>query len=164
MKSHLFSFETTWHVPHDLETVWNCIGMVAHYPTWWPGMKEVEVLHGNELPIAVGNAFHFIVASPLYQLSYTTTVTDYRIGSSIVVRADGDLVGRGVWTFEEKLEETVATFVWEVELTPSLLHTVSLFPPIRVIMRFFHARLMRAGERGLVKLLASSPKRSLVQT
>lgn len=163
MKGHLFSFETIWHVPHDLKTVWNSIGMVAHYPTWWPGMKEVEILRGHELPVAVGNTFRFTVASVLYDLSYTTEVTDYEVGKRIVAKAEGDLVGIGTWTFKESDNETEARFLWEVELTPPVLRVASRVPVVPPVMRFFHDRLMRAGEKGLQELLATSSQDSLVE-
>lgn len=157
MNSHLFLFKTTWSFPCDLKTVWDSIAMVAHYPLWWPGIIQVEILKGQELPVAVGSSFRFFVVSPLYRLSYTTTVTDYAMGRSIIARVEGDLVGRGVWTFEEVLGETKATFIWEVELTPFLLRVASRIPAIRSVMRFFHNRLMDAGERGLRELLVSIP-------
>ena len=154
MNSYLFSFTTTWNIPRDLKTVWDHIGMVAHYPQWWPGMKRVEMLHGHELPVDIGNAFRFTVASPLYQLQYTTTVTEYELGKKIVAKSEGDLVGTGTWIFAERDGNTEAIFLWEVALTPTLLRIAGNFPPVRPVMRFFHNRLMRAGERGLIALLS----------
>ncbi len=142
-----------WHIPHDLETVWDYVGMVAHYPQWWPGMKHVEILHGHELPVTVGNAFKFTVASPLYQLCYTTTVTDCDLGKMIVARSEGDLAGTGTWKFQEHAGETQAAFIWEVQLTPPVLAAASYIPRVRSVMHFFHDRLMNAGEQGLRQLL-----------
>ena len=154
MDSYLFSFKTIWNIPCDLKTVWNHVGMVAHYPAWWPGMKQVEVVHGHELPVDVGNAFRFTVASPLYQLQYTTTVTEYELGKKIVAKSEGDLAGTGTWIFAERDGNTEATFLWKVQLTPPLLRAVSVIPPVRSVMHFFHDRLMRAGEQGLIALLS----------
>ncbi|MCE9643099.1 MAG: SRPBCC family protein [Candidatus Andersenbacteria bacterium] len=154
MNAYLFSFKTVWNIPHDVKTVWDHVGMVAHYPQWWPGMKQVEMLHGHELPVDVGNAFRFTVASPLYQLRYTTTVTACDPGKKIVARSEGDLKGVGTWTFVDRGRNTEVTFLWEVSLTPLLLRLAGNFPPVRPVMRFFHNRLMRGGERGLIALLS----------
>lgn len=162
MKDYIFSFTTTWHIPHDLETVWNRIAMVSEYPMWWPGMKRVEVLQERDLPVAVGNAFRFLVSSPLYQLSYTTTVTEYIAGKTIIAHSEGDLKGTGTWTFLSLPGETQATFVWEVSLTPYFLRLVSYIPFVRIIMRYFHNQLMRSGEHGLRQLLSKSSDSDLV--
>lgn len=149
MKGHEFLFRSVWHVPAPLVDIWNRVGRVTEYPTWWPGIKRVDLLKGRELPITVGTQAKYEVTSPLYQLEYQTEVVEFETGKLIVATAVGDLVGTGTWMFQEKKGETQATFDWQVHVSPVFLRAASYLPPVRHVMRFFHNQLMDAGERGL---------------
>lgn len=154
MKDEIFRFETRWSVPHPLIHVWNQVGLVSKYPTWWKGIERVDLLQGPELPISVGSKAAYTVASPLYTLHYQTETIEFDMGKYILARATGDLDGTGKWIFEHNDHTTHATFIWEVALTPPFLHAVSHLPGARSIMEFFHDRLMAQGEQGLRELLA----------
>lgn len=153
MPAPLFEFTTNWKFPHDLDTIWNYVSQIPKYPQWWPGIVHAKLIQGNEGEIAIANQFQFTVASPLYTLHYQTETRDYEPGKYIAIAATGDLSGTGRWEFRHLPKETHATFTWHVSITPPLLRTVSYIPPIRPIMRFFHNRLMSAGEKGLGLLL-----------
>lgn len=150
---HVFHFVTRWELPHPLELVWNSVGLVTKYPTWWPGVQKADLLAGTELPVSVGTKVHFVIASPLYTLDYTTTTVDFKMGEYIEVAAAGDLHGTGRWDFQHNPSATIATFTWDVALTPFFLREVSHIPFVRPLMGFFHSRLMGHGERALQALL-----------
>lgn len=154
MSANIFRFETTWSVPYPLVQVWNTVGRVSQYPTWWPGISRVDVLQGQELPIAVGTIAAYTVHSPLYTITYKTETMQFDTGKFILARATGDLDGTGKWVFDHNDHTTKATFMWEVALTPPFLHAVSHLPGMRGVMEFFHDRLMNQGEKGLRALLA----------
>lgn len=149
MQGHEFLFRSVWLVPAPLVDIWNKVGRVTEYPMWWPGIMRVDLLKGQELPIAVGTQAKYEVASPLYRLEYQTEVIKFDTGKLIVAKAEGDLVGTGTWTFKEDNGGTQATFDWNVHVSPPLLRAASYLPPVRGVMRFFHNQLMDAGEQGL---------------
>jgi hypothetical protein len=164
MHTHLFRFVTRWELPHDLTTVWNSVGLVTQYPQWWPGVRKADLLAGTELPVSVGTKVHFVIASPLYTLDYTTTTVDFVTGEYIAVKAEGDLHGTGKWVFEHTPDETIAIFTWEVSLTPLLLREVSHIPFARSVMGFFHGRLMARGEKALrLRLMRQISKDAQIQ-
>lgn len=157
MQGHEFLFRSVWHVPAPLVDIWNRVGRVTEYPTWWPGIKRVELLKGHELPIMVGTQARYEVVSPLYNLQYQTEVVQFDTGKLIVAKAVGDLEGTGTWKFLEEHGGTQATFDWNVHVSPPLLRAASYLPPVRYVMRFFHNQLMDAGERGLRSLSIEQP-------
>ncbi len=153
MADDLFRFRSIWRVPAPLVTVWNTVGKVSEYPRWWPGIARVDVLAGQELPIAVGTQAAYEVHSPLYTLHYQTEVTEFDTGVYILATAQGDLEGTGKWTFKENTNETEAVFDWNVKLNPPFLRALSGLPGAKSVMRFFHDWLMNDGEKGLQQLI-----------
>ncbi len=156
MAEKIFRFRSVWRVPAPLEIIWNDVGQVTKYPTWWPGIKRVDLLSGQELPIMVGTKAAYEVRSPLYTLRYQTEVIEFETGKYILATAEGDLKGTGRWSFQEKSDQTEATFDWEVAVTPRFLHSISHIPGVAPIMRYFHNQLMDAGEKGLQDLISKS--------
>jgi hypothetical protein len=153
MADDIFRFRSVWRVSAPLEIIWNTVGKVTEYPTWWPGISRVDLLAGQELPIMTGTKASYEVHSPLYTLRYQTEVVEFDTGVYILALSQGDLRGTGRWSFEEKEGETQATFDWEVALHPPFLKAVSHLPGAKGVMRFFHNKLMSDGEKGLKQLV-----------
>lgn len=151
--SHDFRFRSVWRVPGELVDIWNTVGKVSEYPTWWPGIVSVDVLKGPELPISVGTHARYTVQSPFYSLHYETLVQEFDTGKFIVATADGDLTGTGTWTFRTLPDVTEAVFDWHVKVGPPVLRVLSHVAPVRAVMKYFHNQLMDAGEKGLKQLI-----------
>lgn len=156
IESHDFRFRSVWRVPGELVDIWNTVGKVSEYPTWWPGIKKVDVLKGPELPISIGTHARYTVESPFYSLSYETLVQEFDTGKFIVASAHGDLTGTGIWTFRSLPDGTEAVFDWHVKVGPPVLRLLSHVAPVRAVMKYFHNQLMDAGEVGLRRLIAES--------
>ena len=156
LKSHDFRFLSVWRIPAELPDIWNTVGKVSAYPTWWPGIEKVDVLTGPELPITVGTHARYTVVSPFYRLQYETLVKEFDTGKFIIASANGDLSGTGTWTFKQLPGATEAAFDWQVTVGPPVLRALSHVAPARAVMQYFHNRLMDAGERGLQQLYSQT--------
>src|SRR5437016_1352599 len=102
MSDNMFKFQSIWRVPASLHTVWDTVGKVTEYPAWWPGISQVSLLAGHELPIMVGTKAAYRVHSPFYTLNYQTEVVEFDEGVYILANSTGDLEGTGRWSFQEK--------------------------------------------------------------
>lgn len=154
--SYDFNFRSIWRIPAELVVIWDTVGKVSEYPSWWPGIETVDVLQGPELPITVGTKAMYVVASPFYRLRYQTEVKEFETGKYILADSHGDLKGTGKWTFHEMPTETVAVFDWQVRVEPAVLRVLSHVAPVRSVMHYFHNQLMDAGEKGLQRLHGQS--------
>lgn len=160
LKSPLFKFRTVWRISAPLPLVWSHIEHALLYPQWWPGIEHVTLLPESSRALMHSMDASYAVRSPLYTLHYQIVVIELEKDRYILARASGDLEGHGRWTFAEKDGYTEAALDWEVRLTPPFLQAVSHLPGVKSIMRYFHTRLMKDGEKGLQARLAELPDSS----
>src|SRR5262249_35716482 len=87
-----------------------------------------------------------------YTLSWGFRVVESRYPHGFSIEAEGDLAGRGVWTFEERGTFVHVTYDWQVSPEKPLLR---LFAPIAgPIFAANHPWAMRRGEESLRAELA----------
>ncbi len=98
-----YSFVTMWLFDAPVEPVWDAIYDTDAWPTWWPGVRQVDVLHPRG-PDGVGGISRFTFRSVLpYSLVFdmrSVCVERYRL---LEGEASGELVGSGRWRFLRQL-------------------------------------------------------------
>lgn len=148
---HLVS---TWHLTQIPPTaVWQAIAKPEEWPSWWPSMEQISVLHDKRTDGLVGSQFA-VICRPyqLYALRFTITLTEVNPPRSIVGTASGDLEGTGMWQFTQQQNVIILTLTWDVSTTNPWMNLIS--PLMRPIFSFVHRLVMNQGERGLQKLLS----------
>lgn len=149
-----FHFRSAWSIPGDLVAIWNAIGAVDEWPTWWRSVTTARVIRGPALPVTVGTIAEYRVRSPLgYALQFRSEVTAVERGKWIDTRILGNLAGRGRWDFTHAAGVTSARLAWDVAVTRPFLARVAAVGMVRSAMSWAHDRVMEDGERGLRALV-----------
>jgi hypothetical protein len=147
MASNEYHFITHWRVKGSLQEVAEILNDAESLPRWWPSVYlDVRVLKkGDEH--GLGKVVWLYTKGWLpYTLRWQFCVTKIS-ASGFTLVAEGDLVGRGIWTFAEEGEWTNITYDWKIEATKPLLRYFSfLFKPIFAMN---HQWAMRQGEISL---------------
>ncbi|MCT2182123.1 hypothetical protein M3G00_04135 [Brevibacterium casei] len=142
-----FHFETTWRVAEAVEPVWDVLSAIDDWPGWWPGLAWVHAVDGT---LTEGSRAQIGVRSPLgLSLSMMLRIEAIDPPRQVVLSAEGDLRGTGVWTLRRSGPLTVIDAVWCVtttRLAPRLLRPLSAR---------MHAAVMAAGETGLRRRLSA---------
>ncbi len=134
MASSSYHFITNWQVEATCEDVYNTLKAANDLTRWWPSVylnvatrekgdaegrgKVVELLTKGWLP---------------YSLTWQFRVTDVdpQNHSGFALDAFGDLVGRGVWQFEQSGEMCHITYDWRIAAEKPILKYMSfLLKPI----------------------------------
>ena len=103
-----YVFVDEWDVEAPIEAAFDAVADARTYPHWWrPVYRSVEA-NG---PVAVGQTskHHFKGRLP-YELEMSAEMIRLERPRSFEVKVDGDLRGRGVWTFVERDERTHVCF------------------------------------------------------
>ena len=146
--SNDYAFVSHWRVPGAIAAVYDVLIDGADYVRWWPQVYlEVEqTAAGGEH--GLGKAARLLTKGRLpYRLRWQMEVIECRWPFGFTIRADGDFVGRGVWTFEQQGAEAAITFDWRLRAEKPLLRWLSfIFKPV---FRANHAWAMARGEESL---------------
>lgn len=146
-----YHFITQWRVPATMEEVAAVLGDARDLPRWWPAVYLAvrELAPGDDQ--GIGRAIDLYTKGWLpYTLRWRFVVTEVSEGR-IVLMADGDFVGRGIWTLtpvttgaEPRVD---LTYDWQIRARKPLLRSLSfLFKPIFAAN---HHWAMRKGEESL---------------
>ncbi|MFJ9518808.1 SRPBCC family protein [Kitasatospora sp. NPDC101801] len=147
MDANHYLLTSVWRFPAEPpRVVHRLLGDVERYPQWWPQVRSVRRLtdHSGEL----------VIRSVLpYGLLLTITERE-QDEALFTLTADltGDLVGWSRWTVHP--EGTGSRAVFEEEVRPAKQLMRRLAPVARPLFLANHAAMMRAGHRGLRRLLA----------
>lgn len=117
-------------------------------PRWWPSVYlDVRVLaEGDER--GVGRAVELWTKGWLpYTLRWRFTTTRNDGVDGLALRAEGDFVGEGVWTFAQAGSSVVATYDWRITAEKPLLKRLTWL--LRPAFSANHRWAMRQGERSL---------------
>lgn len=122
------------------------LAKLDEYPSWW---REVR----NTKPIDEQTCELEIRSSLPYSLFMTAHHSQKDAATGVLeARLSGDLVGHSRWTMAATAAGTALTFSEEVEVHRPLLRKLSFARPA---FRANHTLMMRSGERGLRRHLAS---------
>jgi len=153
----MYRLTSTWRLPAAPETVWDAVERVADWPRWWPGMAATTVVRPPG-PGGQGERIHVVVRSPLgYRLAFGVEILEADPPRHARARVVGDLLGEGSWTVTRDETGCVATIRWHVAPSRGLLRVLGR--AVAGPAAWAHARVMNAGERGLVTHVTGSDTR-----
>jgi hypothetical protein len=94
-----YRFQTVWWTPAAVDRIWEALADYAAWPTWWRGIRNVEVLRrGDES--GVGTVLRQQWRSRLpYTLAFNLEMLRIESKKLLEGRASGDLEGTCRWTF-----------------------------------------------------------------
>jgi len=149
-----YRFLTVWWTPAVTDRVWEALADYATWPTWWRGVRSVEVLRGGD-ESGVGTILRQRWRSRVpYTLVFDLEMLRIEGGKLLDGRASGDLEGTCRWTLapvdggtELRFSVDVRTGRWWMNLP------IPLAP--RVVRTSFET-IMRWGREGLARTLGAT--------
>ena len=134
MKTNYYIFIDKFVASCDIETAYHYIRQIEEYPRWW-GKVYKKIIKLKEAPPDVAGAKYRITVGGFlpYSLTIDNEVTHIDRPNLIRFDAEGELKGKGVWSFREVGEGTEVTFDWRVAANKKV---------IRLFSFFFHLKLM----------------------
>jgi uncharacterized protein YndB with AHSA1/START domain len=147
-----YRFLTTWLLRADIEPVFDALHDTEAWPQWWPGVRRV-VSHGGGDADGVGKRFEIVWRSFLpYDLAFETEVTRVQRPHVMEGTARGELAGTGRWRLFSQDGVVAVLYEWNVATTKAWMNVLG--PIGRPAFRWNHDHVMRAGGRGLARMLA----------
>jgi hypothetical protein len=137
-----------WRVEGTCGEVADIIGDPAGLARWWPSVYlDVEEVEPPG-PSGTGRRVRVLTKGWLpYTLAWEIAVVESRYPFGLTIDASGDLVGRGVWTFEQDGPHVNVGFEWQVRAATPL---VTFLAP--VVGRAFAANYRWAMAQGEASL------------
>src|SRR5437899_4407663 len=143
-----YHFITRWRVRATREEVTGVLRDAADLPRWWPSVYlDVRVVEEGDAD-GVGRVVDLWTKGWLpYTLRwrFTTTRSDGVNGFSL--RAEGDFVGQGTWTFVQNGDHVNAFYDWRIAAEKPLLRRLTFL--LRPAFNANHRWAMRKGEESL---------------
>lgn len=143
-----YHFITRWRVQATVEEVITVLGDATGLPRWWPAvyLAVEEVAPGDAQ--GVGRVIDLYTKGWLpYTLRWRFRVQEVALPTRLVIVAEGDFVGRGIWTLQPDGDWVDVTYDWKITARKPLLRSLSfLFKPIFAAN---HHWAMRQGEESL---------------
>jgi uncharacterized protein YndB with AHSA1/START domain len=135
-----YVFVDEWHVDAPPETVYEVMADARTYPDWWrPVYKSVE---GDR----TDTVHHFKGRLP-YTLEMRSSMVREEPPRQFEVQVDGDLRGKGIWTFTPRDGGTDVRWDWIVFADRMLLRTLT--PLLRPLFRWNHNWAVARAREGL---------------
>ena len=144
-----YHFVTHWKIRGTAREVAEVLGDPLGLARWWPSVYlEVRELDSGDPVTHVGRVIDLYTKGWLpYTLRWRFKVTESRGLEGFTLVADGDLVGTGIWTFEEKEGVVDVKYDWRIKADkPLLRHDSFIFRPI---FGANHRWAMARGEESL---------------
>jgi uncharacterized protein YndB with AHSA1/START domain len=143
-----FHFLTRWDIPAPIDRVWAEILDVESWPQWWPGVLEVtSVARGDDN--GVGSIVDTVWKSALpFKLKWRGEIVEVVPHERIGLTAEGELVGSGLWTFQQTPDGTHVEYRWDVSSGKWLFRTLT--PVARKSFTKNHDTIMEWGHQGLL--------------
>jgi uncharacterized membrane protein len=149
MASTDYHFIDRWRVRGTVNEVADILGDGPEMARWWPStyLSITPTSSGDERGIGATGAVHAKGWLP-YTIRFNYRVTDVNYPYGYAIDAEGDLTGRGVWTFAQDGDWVDITYEWTIRADKPILRVLS--PLIKPILRSNHNWTMRNGEKSLV--------------
>jgi hypothetical protein len=144
-----YHFVTRWNIRGTANEVAEVLGDPLALARWWPAVYlEVRELEPGDPVNHVGRVIDLYTKGWLpYTLRWRFKVTESRGVDGFTLIAEGDFVGKGVWTFEPKGEFVEVVYDWRIRADKPLLRYGSLI--FRPIFGANHRWAMARGEQSL---------------
>jgi polyketide cyclase/dehydrase/lipid transport protein len=147
-----YEFLSTWCLDAPIDDVWLMLEDAAAYPTWWKGVRTVELLaSGDEVGIGEVNRFSWRSVLP-YTLAFDMEVTRVDPLRLLEGRATGELDGVGVWRLFSG-PCTAVVYDWRVRTTKAWMNVLG--PLVRPGFIWNHDLVMRQGAQGMADALGA---------
>jgi hypothetical protein len=149
-----FALTTIWTIPAPIEAVWWCLLDTENWTTWWSYVVSVERID-NSASSKFNHTRRYLWHTCLpYVLSLDLRVTKLQTYQCISVAVSGDLQGYGDCQFIAVNNVcTQIEFHWYVTACKPWMNRLTwLAHPVFV---WNHDKVMRQGERGLIRYLAA---------
>jgi uncharacterized protein YndB with AHSA1/START domain len=148
-----YRFLTRWQFNAPIDRVWEAITDVERYPKWWPGIRRAYVVRSTRAG-QVGQVVSFAVRGSLpYTLHFLSEAVESDPPRRLVVRATGDLAGRGEWELTPTAAGTAVSYLWEVRLDKPGFALLTRLPGVRRALESNHDRVMARGGSNLARRL-----------
>ena len=144
-----YHFVTNWKIPGTAHEVAEVLGDPLGLARWWPSVYlEVRELEPGEAVTHVGRVIDLNTKGWLpYTLRWRFKVTESRGDAGFALVADGDFVGTGVWTIEQRGDTVDVQYDWRIRADKPLLRYGSLI--FRPVFGANHRWAMARGEESL---------------
>ncbi len=121
-----YEFLTEWRVAGTVAEVRDVLGDAESLPRWWPAvyLAVAEVSEGDADGVGREVDLHTKGWLP-YTLQWRLRITAPMTDDGFALSADGDLIGRGIWTFQQDGPEVVILYDWRVRAAKPLLQRLS---------------------------------------
>jgi hypothetical protein len=148
MGGNEYHFITRWRASGTVEEISDILENAPDLKRWWPSVYlDVQQPEPGDRR-GVGKVVCLYTKGWLpYTLRWAFRVTESRYPHGYSLEAWGDLVGRGIWTFEQDAEWVNVTYDWRVRANKPLLHYLSFL--LEPIFSANHRWAMRKGEESL---------------
>jgi hypothetical protein len=150
MNSPNYCFITQWQIEATCEEIYNTLKDTNELPRWWRAVyldvairekgnadghgKVVELYTKGWLPYTIKWQFKVTATDPINHSGYS-------------LEAFGDLVGRGIWSFEQRGTMCHITYDWQLSVEKPLLKYFSF-----MLKPFFSANHHWAMKKGFESL------------
>lgn len=148
MPAHEYHFVTRWRVPGTPGEVYAILEDAGSLGRWWPSVYlDVRVVD----PAGDGGADAYTELFTKGWLPYTLRwrfrATEKRPPTHLAIEAEGDFVGRGVWTLTPAAEGTEVVYDWRISAEKPLLRSLSFL--LKPVFSANHVWAMERGEESL---------------
>jgi uncharacterized protein YndB with AHSA1/START domain len=155
MPNNEYQFLTEWDIPAPRVVVYEILKEGREYPRWWPDVYLHAEYQPSGRPDKIGDRVTLLTKGWLpYKLRWTAIADEYQAPQRIVIRAEGDFVGRGVWQLTETASGTHVTFDWRLRADKFMLRWLS--PLCKPLFKWNHHWAMATGYG---RLLAEAQRR-----
>lgn len=148
-----YRFLTVWWTATGTDRVWEVLADYATWPTWWRGIRSVEVLRrGDDSGVGTVLRQRWRSRAP-YTLVFDLEMLRIKSGKLLDGRASGDLEGACRWTLAPVHGGTGLRFDVDVRTTRWWMNLPIPFAS-RVVRASFEA-IMGWGREGLARTLGA---------
>ena len=146
--SNDYHFITRWRVKGTAAEVAGVLRDAEELPRWWPSVYlDVRVIEEGDAR-GVGRVVDLWTKGWLpYTLRWRFTTTRNDGAAGLALRADGDFVGEGVWTFTQHGAFVEAEYDWRIAAEKPLLKRLTWL--LRPAFSANHRWAMRKGEESM---------------
>jgi hypothetical protein len=143
-----YHYVTEWRVKGTIQEISEVLSQATDLVRWWPSVYlDVQMAEAGD-ENGIGRVIQLYTKGWLpYTLRWSFRVTESRYPYGFALEAWGDLVGRGIWTFEQNGDWVSITYDWNIRADKPLLKYLSFL--LKPIFGANHQWAMRMGEESL---------------
>jgi hypothetical protein len=148
MATNVYHFITHWRVRGDIRMVADILNDPVGLMRWWPSVYlDVRVIEPGGAD-GVGRVVEVHTKGWLpYTLRWRFRVTDVPYPHGFTLEAQGDFVGRGIWTLAQDGAWVDVTYDWQIVAAKPLLRRLSFL--LKPVFAANHRWAMARGEESL---------------